>query len=243
MKHERSLKRTSDSSMAEADPFGLLIVDKAKGMTSHDVVNAVRRQFAVQKVGHAGTLDPAATGVLVLLLGKATKLSGKFSSEDKEYRATIKLGERTTTADSEGEVISTREVRLSENEIRSVFSTFRGRLQQVPPMVSAKRVKGRRLYKLARKGINIKRDPKEIFIKELEITDITLPFILFNVVCSKGTYIRQLADDIGEKLGCGAYLAELARTRSGSFSLKEAIPVRDLLKMDRETFNESIVRV
>jgi tRNA pseudouridine55 synthase len=225
------------------DPSGILVVDKEKGMTSHDVVKLVRRKFSIKKVGHAGTLDPNATGVLVLLLGKATKLSGRISAEDKEYVATMKLGEETDSADCDGTLIAVREVCSSEKEVIDVVVGFLGESEQVPPMVSAKRVKGERLYKLARKGITVKREPETIIISEIEVENIELPFVRFRTVCSKGTYIRQLADDIGKKLGCGAHLTELRRVRSGSFSLKEAIPFSALSDMDRNTFDENITRI
>ena len=222
---------------------GILLVDKEKGMTSHDVVAAVRRRFSIKKVGHAGTLDPNATGLLILLLGKATKLSNKFLTEDKEYTAMMKLGERTDSADAEGKLISKKEVNVSEEELREVMSAFTGEIEQIPPMVSAKKINGKRLYKLAREGKIVERQPKKIVIKEIEITKIDMPFVLFRVLCSKGTYIRQLADDIGEKLSTGAHLTELRRLRSGMFSVQNAIAFSRLLKMEKENLNESIVRI
>jgi tRNA pseudouridine55 synthase len=225
------------------DPIGILIVDKEKGMTSHDVVKTVRRKFAIKKVGHAGTLDPNATGVLVLLLGAATKFSGKFTDEDKEYVAVMKLGEKTDSGDSDGRLVSSREVLVPEDKIKEVMLGFLGEMEQVPPMVSAKQVNGERLYKLARKGIEVKREAKKITIKAIEIMDIDMPFVEFRVVCGKGTYIRQLAEDIGEKLGCGAHLTELRRTRSGAFSIEQAVSFSDLVNMDREKLHESIVRI
>ncbi|MFH1552397.1 MAG: tRNA pseudouridine(55) synthase TruB [Candidatus Omnitrophota bacterium] len=225
------------------DPFGILVVDKQKGMTSHDVVKMVRDRFAIKKVGHAGTLDPNATGVLVLLLGRATKLSGKFLNEDKEYEATMKLGEKTDSGDSDGKLISTKEVCSSEEKIRDTMAEFFGEIEQVPPMVSAKRVKGKRLYKLARKNIEVERQPQKIVIKKMKIFGIEPPFVRFGIVCSKGTYVRQLADDIGERLGCGAHLTELNRTRSGSFSIDMAVSFSELADMDRGTLDESIVRI
>ncbi len=225
------------------DPAGILIVDKEKGMTSHDVVNAVRRKFAIKKVGHAGTLDPNATGVLVLLLGAATKSSGKFAGEDKEYVAVMKLGEKTDSGDSDGKLVSSREVLVSEDDIKGVVPGFLGETEQVPPMVSAKQVNGKRLYKLARKGVEVKREAKKITIKAIDVIKIDMPFVEFRVVCGKGTYIRQLAEDIGEKLGCGAHLTELRRTRSGSFSIEQAISFSDLVGMDREKLYENIVRI
>ncbi len=219
------------------DPFGVLIVDKEKGMTSHDVVDRVRKRFKIRKVGHAGTLDPCATGVLVLLLGRATKLSGTFLNQDKEYTAVMKLGERTESGDSEGKVIQKRQVRVSEGEIKPVMKRFVGEIEQVPPMYSAKRVNGKKLYKLARKGMEIERPAKKVVIRELEVGKIALPLVTFRVVCGKGTYIRQLVDDIGEALECGAYLTELRRTRSGDFDITKAIILSSLFEMNRETLS------
>ncbi|MFH1837666.1 MAG: tRNA pseudouridine(55) synthase TruB [Candidatus Omnitrophota bacterium] len=222
---------------------GILIVDKAKGMTSHDVVHFVRKNFSIKKVGHAGTLDPSATGVLVLLLGKCTKLSATFLNEEKEYTATMKLGERTDSGDSEGEVIAKKEVNVDGKEIKRVIELFVGEIEQIPPMVSAKKINGQRLYKLARKGLEIERKPSKIRIKEIEITKINIPFVDIRVVCSKGTYIRQLVDDVGEDLGCGAHLVDLRRTRSGKFSLSDSVPFLRLGKMREKDLNESIVRI
>ncbi len=225
------------------DPSGILIVDKPKGMTSHDVVALVRRHFRIKKVGHAGTLDPNATGVLVLLLGKATKLSETFLNQDKEYEAVMKLGEKTDSGDAEGKVIKVAEVRITEDELRKVIDDFRGEIEQVPPMFSAKKIDGKKLYKLARKGLEVKREPRKVWIKEIEVKNVSVPLVHFRVVCSKGTYIRQLADDIGDALGCGANLAELRRTRSGEFDLAKAVTFDVLSEMDREEFYESILRI
>ena len=224
------------------NPFGILVVDKEKGMTSHDVVDAVRRKFAIKKVGHAGTLDPNATGVLVILLGKATKLSDKYSGEGKEYEAVLKLGEKTDSADCEGNLIEKKEVSSSEEEIADAMAAFLGETEQVPPMVSAKKVDGKRLYKLARKGVNVERKPRKIVITKIDILNIDLPFVRFRVACSKGTYIRQLAEDIGEKLGCGAHLTELRRVKSGDFSIDEAVSFSKLMKMKREDIVARVAR-
>jgi tRNA pseudouridine55 synthase len=226
-----------------AELSGILVVDKEKGMTSHDVVAIVRKKFMIKKVGHAGTLDPNATGVLVLLLGKATKASDIFLNEEKEYWATLKLGERTDSGDCKGKVTAERTVEAGEDLIRAVVAGFVGEIEQVPPMVSAKRINGKQLYKLARKGIEVAREPRKIVIKKAEIKKIDLPFVEIDVVCSKGTYIRQLADDIGEKLGCGAHLAELRRLRSGDFSIDKAIKFSELIKLDREKLDENIIRL
>ena len=225
------------------DIFGILIVDKEKGMTSHDVVSFVRRRFKIKKVGHAGTLDPMATGVIVLLLGKATKLSNTFLSQDKEYEAVMKLGEISTTGDSEGVVSVTNCIIPGEKEILKEALAFLGTIKQIPPMFSAKKVKGKPLYKLARKGMHIEREPVDVEIKELEIVEIREPYVKFRVLCSKGTYIRQLASDLGDKLGCGAYLTELRRTLSGEFSLKNAVAYARIKEMDIEGLNESITRI
>jgi tRNA pseudouridine55 synthase len=225
------------------DPSGILIVDKEKNMTSHDVVDLVRREFRIKKVGHAGTLDPNATGVLVLLLGKATKLSAKLLSQEKEYVATMKLGEKTDTGDRDGKLIESADVCVSEKEIKDVMADFVGEIDQVPPMMSAKQVNGKRLYKLARKGVEIEREPRKVVIKELEPVDVRPPHVVFRVVCSKGTYIRKLAEDIGERMGCGAHLTELKRTRSGDFSLEDAVALSSLSGMSREKLNENIIRI
>lgn len=222
---------------------GILIIDKDKDMTSHDVVDAIRKKFRIKKVGHAGTLDPNATGVLVILLGKGTKRSQDLLQEEKEYIATMKLGQRTDSADCKGKIISEKEVSSTGEEISSVVGSFLGETEQVPPMVSAKKVKGKRLYKLARKGIEVERKPRKINISEIEVEKIDLPIVVFRVACSKGTYIRQLADDIGEKLGCGAHLTELRRTRSGDFTLEKAVKLDDVLAKTEEMLNESIIRL
>ncbi|NQT32782.1 MAG: tRNA pseudouridine(55) synthase TruB [Candidatus Omnitrophica bacterium] len=231
------------NSKTHDDPSGILIVDKEKNMTSHDVVDMVRKRFGIKKVGHAGTLDPNATGVLVLLLGKATKLSQDLSGEDKEYIAMMKLGEKTTSGDSTGEITAVKRTEPTVKSVKDVITSFIGETEQIPPMVSAKKVNGQRLYKLARKGIEIERKPNKINIMEIEILGIDIPLVEFRVLSSKGTYIRQLAEDIGEKLGCGAHLTELRRTRSGNFSLEAAVSFSDLMKMDKETLNENITRV
>ncbi|MBD3426059.1 MAG: tRNA pseudouridine(55) synthase TruB [Candidatus Omnitrophica bacterium] len=225
------------------DTAGILIVDKEKGMTSHDVVQAVRRRFGIKKVGHAGTLDPNATGVLVLLLGRATKLSSRYSADEKEYLAVMKLGEKTDTGDSCGKIIERAEVRVSPEELSAAARSFIGESYQTPPMVSAKKVNGKRLYKLARKGLEVKRKPQKIFIEKIEIIESAMPFATFSVICSKGTYIRQLAEDIGEKLGCGAHLTELRRTRSGTFTLEGSARYSDLVRMTGDDLNESIIRL
>jgi tRNA pseudouridine55 synthase len=222
---------------------GLLIIDKEKGMTSHDVVSCVRGKFKIKKVGHAGTLDPMATGVIILLLGKATKLSNKFLSQEKEYEAMLKLGEITKSGDAEEKAIPTNTDIPDTDRIKNVIFSFTGRIKQIPPMFSAKKKKGKPLYKFARKGITVEREPVDIEIKKMEILDIEIPFVKIRVSCSKGTYIRQLAVDIGGKLGCGAYLADLRRTRSGDYRLDKAIPFAKIKNMSVNDLNENITRI
>lgn len=209
---------------------GILVVDKPSGMTSHDVVDFMRRKFGLKKVGHCGTLDPMATGVLVMLIGKATKLSSRFINENKEYEATLTLGVVTSTGDCTGEVIrrSTSDLMHSPEEIEKIFSKFEGEIEQIPPMVSAIKHKGERLYKLARRGITVERKARKVRIIKLQIIQIRLPEISFRVSCSKGTYIRSLGEDIGQKLGCGGTLSSLRRVYSGSFSVKEAVSLEKL---------------
>ncbi|MBD3296867.1 MAG: tRNA pseudouridine(55) synthase TruB [Candidatus Omnitrophica bacterium] len=222
---------------------GILVVDKARDMTSHDVVAMVRKRFGFTKVGHAGTLDPAATGVLVLLIGKATKLSSRFLNDDKEYAATMRLGQRTDSGDAEGRTISSSGYDIPEKRVREVVLSFRGIIAQVPPMVSAKKRKGKKLYELARRGITVRREPVKVEIGEIEVTGISLPDVDFRTSCSKGTYIRQLADDIGQELGCGAHLKALRRLRSGGFTLERAVPVERLKTMEPEELNGCISRI
>jgi len=222
------------------DTSGILLVDKPLRMTSHDVVNAVRRIFGFKKVGHAGTLDPMATGLLILLIGKATKKSRTFLNDDKSYETTIRLGVTTDTGDSVGNVLKQREFSATLEEITDVLNRFKGEIEQVPPMFSAKRHKGKKLYQYARKGVNIERCPRKITIKNIELIMSDLPYISINVTCSKGTYIRQLAVDIGEAIGCGAHVRVLRRTASGPFSVRDAVLFDDLKGFSKEKVNENI---
>lgn len=213
-------------SQSTHDFEGVLLIDKPVGCTSHDVVDRVRRKLKMKKVGHAGTLDPNATGLLIILVGKATKVSQYLMSLDKEYSGAMKLGEITNTYDSEGEIMETREVpELTEEAITGVFGEFLGDQYQTPPMFSAKKIDGVPLYKLARKGKEVEREPRFIRISRLDITGVELPVVNFEVACSKGTYIRTLAHDIGEKLGCGAHLESLRRTLSGNFKISQCTPL------------------
>ena len=211
---------------------GILIVDKPSGMTSHDVVDFIRKAFNIKKAGHAGTLDPMATGVLVMLLGRSTKESARLSGEDKEYAAAMVLGAVSDTGDREGKITySGRPLNYSLTDIEKAFSAFTGEISQLPPMYSALKHKGKKMYEFARKGIEVERSPRKIFINSLKVTDFNIPAVKFEVTCSKGTYIRQLCADIGEKLGCGAYLEFLRRTRSGAFNIARAVPLDKLKDM------------
>jgi tRNA pseudouridine55 synthase len=207
---------------------GVLLIDKDAGPTSHDVVDGVRKILKMRKVGHTGTLDPAATGVLPLVLGKGTRLSRYLIGSQKTYRGTVTLGITTDTLDAEGETLEERTVSVEESEIHAALEQFRGEIEQTPPMYSAKKQDGVRLYQLARKGVEVKRDPKPVTIYELTVVEINLPEIVVDVACSAGTYIRVLAADIGEALGCGAHLSALRRTSVGNFSLEQAITLDDL---------------
>ena len=221
---------------------GVLLVDKAEGMTSHDVVALVRRKLDIKKVGHCGTLDPIATGLLLLTIGRGTKIQDLLMSEDKEYAGTLTLGVATSTQDRQGEVIDEKPVpELGESEIRAAFEKFRGDFYQMPPMVSAIKRGGVPLYKLARQGKVVERDPRLVHVYRYSIDRIALPEIDFSVVCSKGFYVRTYAHDIGETLGCGAHLKNLRRTKSGRFDVVNAISIGEIKHTERETVLRAIM--
>ena len=207
---------------------GVLIIDKSAGPTSHDVVASVRRVLRMKKVGHTGTLDPAATGVLPIVLGKATKLSRYLVGCDKSYRGVVTLGVTTDTLDAVGEVLEEKPVDVTEEQIEAVLEQFRGDIKQVPPMYSAKKIDGKKLYELARQGVEVEREAKDVRIDELKLVSFDGTDIVVDVTCTSGAYIRVLALDIGEALGCGAHLSALRRTRVGSFDLSSAITIDDL---------------
>ena len=214
---------------------GIVVINKPNGVTSHDVVESVRRCFKMSRVGHAGTLDPLATGVLVMLLGNSTKLFDKFVGFDKAYQATLVLGTATTTADTQGKVIEQKPFEhITKQQILDILKTFLGETQQIPPMVSALKVKGKKLYELARKGIEVKREPRLIKIHRLDLLEFNPPHVKFYLECSKGTYVRQLAEDVGKILGCGACICQIERTKVGDFSIDQAVKIEDL--------NESLIR-
>ena len=218
-----------------ADPDGLLLVDKPAGMTSSDVVVAVRRMFRLRKVGHAGTLDPQATGLLLLLVGRGTKFCTSLMGGDKTYEGTLRLGAATTTQDAEGEVVSGSDPSgVARERLEAlVASDFTGDIFQTPPMVSAIKVNGVPLYKMARKGEEVAREPRLVHVFSFRIDDFALPDVRFTVRCTKGTYVRTLCHDIGAALGCGGHLAALRRTRSGRFSVADAIALDDLRALPR----------
>lgn len=208
---------------------GLLVVDKPQGRTSLDVVREIKKRFSIQKAGHIGTLDPFATGVLPIALNEGTKLIPFLEDDPKAYEAVMRLGEETDTDDPSGEVIRQGEWRsLSTERVQKVFQSFLGKIRQTPPMFSAVKVNGKPLYRLARKGIEIERKEREVFIYDLKIVEIDPPWVHFKITCSKGTYIRALARDIGRKIGCGAHLSALRRTRSGPFSIDQSLCLESL---------------
>lgn len=212
---------------------GILIINKPAGITSHDVVDKVREKFHIRRVGHAGTLDPMATGVLVMLIGRATKLASSFIEDDKEYIATLSLGKRTDTQDATGKVVEEMPVDgLAVSRVKEVLDSFKGPIEQVPPMMSAKKYKGKKLYQLARKGKSVARKPCRINIHEIEILDFKLPEIIFRVRCSKGTYVRTLCEDMGRTMGYPAHMSSLTRIRSGRFSLVEACDLDNVNEKD-----------
>ena len=211
------------------DRSGVLLINKPRGWTSHDAVAFIRSRFNVPKCGHCGTLDPAATGLLVAVLGKFTKLSQKFSGEDKTYEGTILLGTETDSQDMDGNIIRRNDwSAVTELQLRDAFASFIGNIEQIPPMVSAVKKDGERLYDLARKGQEIERAPKPISIYSIKISRVALPYADFTVDCSKGTYIRTLCADVGAKLGCGAVLYSLNRLRSGEFNLADAVDIETI---------------
>ncbi len=223
-------------------PSGVLLIDKAPDMTSHDVVAIARRALDTKKIGHCGTLDPMATGLLMLVIGRATKIQDLLMSEDKEYVGTMTLGASTSTQDRQGEVLESKPVpAFSDEEIRAAFEAFTGDFEQIPPMVSAIKKDGVPLYKLARKGVVIERDPRPVRVTGYQVTRIELPEVDFIVKCSKGFYVRTYAHDIGERLGCGGHLSALRRTRSGKFTLDRAVTVADLKTAPREDLLKAMV--
>ncbi len=225
------------------EPDGVLLVDKAPAMTSHDVVAIARRALDTRKVGHCGTLDPLATGLLIVVIGRGTKIQDLLMAEDKEYEGTMKLGVSTASQDADGAVVETRPLPpdLDAPRIGAAFDKFHGDFYQLPPMVSAIKKDGVPLYKLARKGQVVEREPRFVHVYTHEILGIRLPEIDFRVSCSKGFYVRTYAHDIGEDLGCGAHLKSLRRTRSGRFTLERSVTVDQLKNSGRDALLAKII--
>jgi len=225
---------------------GLLVVDKQAGMTSHDVVQAVRHRFGQKRVGHGGTLDPDATGVLLVALGRSTRLLRFMADGDKVYEGELVLGVSTTTLDSSGEVVATWDMsKVGDDEIEAARMSLVGRIEQVPPMVSARRVGGVRLHELARRGVEVERSPSEVTVREFSLRrsgdgNAAHPVLSFRVTCSGGTYVRTLADDLGKKLGGGAHLRSLRRIRVGAFGVEEAKEVDSLCEADVLSVGEAL---
>ena len=220
---------------------GVINIYKIKGFTSHDVVAKLRGMLRQKKIGHTGTLDPDATGVLPVCLGSATKLCDMLTDKEKEYIAKVQLGVTTDTQDMTGTVLRESPVEVTEEDVKNVLQSFIGAYDQIPPMYSALKVNGKKLYELAREGKEIERKARPVIIHYIEILDMQLPQLTIKVGCSKGTYIRTLCHDVGEKLGCGAAMAALERTKSGQFSLDRAITLAELeekLKAAGESRNE-----
>lgn len=214
---------------------GVLVVDKPVGLTSHDVVQIVRKGTNIRRAGHTGTLDPRASGVLVILIGPAVRLSEYVSASDKRYQAILRLGASTDTYDAEGQITSTASVEdITEEQFQNVLQQFIGEIEQVPPPYSAVKVKGKKAYEMAREGEEVELQPRTIQVYNLELLEWAPPEAVIDVYCSSGTYVRSLAHDVGVALGCGAHLVGLRRTKSGRFTLRDAVPLRKL----REAFEK-----
>jgi tRNA pseudouridine55 synthase len=219
---------------SSADIDGVLLVDKPTGCTSHDIVDFVRRRFKFKKVGHCGTLDPLATGLLMLVIGKATKIQDLLMAEDKVYGGTMKLGVVTDSQDADGAILEERPVpELSEARLREVLEKFTGDFYQLPPMVSAVKKGGVPLYKLARKGQTVEREPRLVHVLYYRLQRWASPLLQFELGCSKGFYVRTYCHDIGQELGCGAHLVQLSRLKSGNFSLERAVRWDQLQSLHR----------
>lgn len=223
---------------------GIIVVHKEKGYTSHDVIARLRGICGQKKIGHTGTLDPEATGVLPVCLGCGTRLCDMLTDKDKEYMAVLRLGVETDTQDMTGTVLARRSLAAGEEQVREAALSFLGDYMQVPPMYSALKVNGKKLYELAREGREVERRARKVMIREIEIQEIELPLVKLRVVCGKGTYIRTLCADIGEKLGCGGAMESLVRTRVGGFGLEQAYTLEQLQELrDRGELAEIITPV
>jgi len=223
---------------------GVLLVDKPAGITSHDVVYRLRRKLQMKRIGHAGTLDPMATGLLIMLIGKATRISQYLISLDKAYEGEITLGVSTNSQDAEGEVMETRPVPpLTEEAVRTALQGFLGDQYQTPPMFSAVKIGGVPLYKLARQGEEIAREPRFIRVAAFDLLSFASPKLTFRLACTKGTYVRTLANDLGQRLGCGAHLSALRRTGSGKFTLAQCTPLAELESLPLPEIGQRLIPV
>ena len=221
---------------------GAILIDKPAGPTSHDVVDAIRRKFGIKKVGHCGTLDPNATGLLIIVLGRGTKLSEKLMGDDKVYEGTIKFGVTTNSYDTDGETLETKTVPpLALEQLNELASQFIGDQMQTPPMVSAIKKDGVPLYKLARKGVEVEREPRLIHIYNFRFTNYSEPLGEFRLACTKGTYVRSIAHDLGQKIGCGAHLSTLRRSASGKFDAADSTPLDAVLKMTTAELEKKVI--
>lgn len=214
--------------MSRSDKSGILLIDKESGWTSHDVVARLRTITGRRKIGHAGTLDPFATGLLVCLVGKATKLSADLVGQEKEYEGEMTLGEISTTGDPEGKVTRHQGMKVSQKELLRAMENFVGKISQIPPMYSAKKIVGQKLYHLARQGREVFRPAREVLIPKFKLNKYSYPRLDFVVRCSSGTYIRVLAEDLGKRIGCGAYLSKLRRLKSGNYRISQGVKISNL---------------
>jgi tRNA pseudouridine55 synthase len=225
---------TTDNRFEQNAISGVLVVDKPVGLTSHDVVQVIRKGTNIRRAGHTGTLDPRASGVLVVLVGPAVRLSEYVSASDKRYQAIIRLGATTDTFDEEGSVLTSSPVEITEEQFENALKQFIGEIEQVPPPYSAVKVNGKKAYEMAREGEEVELAPRIINVYNLELLEWAPPEAVIDVYCSSGTYVRSLANDLGKVLGCGAHLVGLRRTKSGRFTLRDAVPLRKL----RDAFDQ-----
>lgn len=238
------MSRHPESAGNNTSQDGVLLVDKPIGPTSHDIVHRIRKSFNIPKVGHGGTLDPMASGLLILLLGKATKISDRFLASDKSYEGTMTLGASTDTLDAMGEVTAEKDYAgITADDIHRQMQQRRGDSLQTPPMASAVKVNGVPLYKHARKGKTVERKPRLIHVYKFEVLHFTPPNADFILLCTKGTYVRVLCSEIGDALGCGAHLSRLRRTRSGKLDIQDALPFHEIMEMSKNTLSKHIMPI
>ncbi len=219
---------------------GILSIDKPSGLSSHDVVNKVRRVAGMRRIGHTGTLDPLATGLLIICLGRATRLAEYLIGQRKRYEASIRLGQETDTFDAEGTIVDEKPLEVTVSQIRGAMDSFRGEINQVPPAYSAVKIAGQPLYKRARQGEAVTRPERKVTIYEFNLQRWQPPYLEVCIVCSSGTYIRSIAHDLGQALGCGGYLADLRRLAIGNFTIQDALPLQELKPENLDTYLQPI---